>query len=200
MVQGTFVSHLPPYTLFTEPAIHLSELRIVLLGWRMSGKKFSRQHHPGKGGISDWASNIWVFRGAGCSGRATAHCWTYQEDGQPLRSTLQRWRNWRKLTVCLCVPQPHAFLLVVPAGVCFKEVERRTTEEHMGMLSETVWRHTMVLGDHAIEQHNESEGEALQWLIEKCVFNNMNKTRSQSYWRRRNWWQRTEVATPEIRI
>lgn len=64
--------------------------------------------------------------------------------------------------MCLCVPQPHAFPLVIPAGVCFKEVERRTAEEHMGMLSETVWRHTMVLGDHAIEQHIESEGEALQ--------------------------------------
>lgn len=58
----------------------------------------------------------------------------------------------------------------------------------MKLLGERVWRYTMVLftcgdylGKKTIEQHIEREGEALQWLIDKCryryhVFNNKHKS------------------------
>ena len=48
-------------------------------------------------------------------------------------------------------------------------------QEHLELITDTVWAHIIVLfnfgdwlGDTTIEQHIESEGEALQWLVEKC--------------------------------
>uniref|UniRef100_A0A3B4XHF0 AIG1-type G domain-containing protein n=1 Tax=Seriola lalandi dorsalis TaxID=1841481 RepID=A0A3B4XHF0_SERLL len=60
----------------------------------------------------------------------------------------------------------------------------------MKLLGERVWRYTMVLftcgdylGGKTIEQHIESEGDALKWLIERCknryhVINNKEKSNS----------------------
>ncbi|KAI4887354.1 hypothetical protein NFI96_023035 [Prochilodus magdalenae] len=82
---------------------------------------------------------------------------------------------------------PHCILLVIPADTSFKEQQRKVIQENMSFLGEDVWRHTIVLftwgdilGDVTIEQHIESEGEALQWVVEKCgnryhVFNNEEK-------------------------
>ncbi|XP_036793410.1 GTPase IMAP family member 8 [Oncorhynchus mykiss] len=78
-------------------------------------------------------------------------------------------------SVSLCPPGPHAFLLVIPISAPFSEGDLKAVEEHLGLLTEKVWRHTMVLftwgdwlGDRAIEEYIEREGEALQQLVEKC--------------------------------
>lgn len=67
------------------------------------------------------------------------------------------------------------FLLVVRAALSFKEANKRTTEQYLQLLGDCVWNHTIVLfttrgwmEDVDIEQHVESEGDALQWLVEKC--------------------------------
>ncbi len=82
---------------------------------------------------------------------------------------------------------PPALILVIPIDTSFRNDQKRIIEEHMASLGEDGWKHTMVLftwGDRfpdvSIEQHIESEGEALQWLIEKCrnryhVFDNTDK-------------------------
>ncbi|KAF4107777.1 hypothetical protein G5714_012141 [Onychostoma macrolepis] len=69
----------------------------------------------------------------------------------------------------------------------FQEEQKRITEQNISILGDDVWKHTIVLftwgdkfKDISIEQHIESEGEALQWLIEKCrnryhVFDNTDK-------------------------
>jgi len=92
-----------------------------------------------------------------------------------------------KLNASKCPPGPHVFLLVIPIDSAFSVEHRTTVEQHMKLLGERVWRFTMVLftcgddlGEKTIEQHIESEGKALKWLIEKCgnsyhVFNNKDK-------------------------
>uniref|UniRef100_A0A673MQF3 AIG1-type G domain-containing protein n=1 Tax=Sinocyclocheilus rhinocerous TaxID=307959 RepID=A0A673MQF3_9TELE len=57
----------------------------------------------------------------------------------------------------------------------FKETERKAVQGHLDLLGERVWSHTIVLFTHgdslldtSIEQHIESEGQDLQWLLDKC--------------------------------
>ncbi|KAI7795829.1 putative GTPase IMAP family member 8-like [Triplophysa rosa] len=45
----------------------------------------------------------------------------------------------------LCLPGPHAFLLVIPADLAFPSVYRITVEEQLKFLSKEVWRHIIVL-------------------------------------------------------
>uniref|UniRef100_A0A8C1MBM7 AIG1-type G domain-containing protein n=1 Tax=Cyprinus carpio TaxID=7962 RepID=A0A8C1MBM7_CYPCA len=90
-------------------------------------------------------------------------------------------------SVSECKKFPNAMLLVIPADTTFQEEQKRITEQNMSILGDDIWRHTIVLftwGDRfkniSIEQHIESEGEALQWLVEKCrnryhVFDNTDK-------------------------
>ncbi|XP_042077320.1 GTPase IMAP family member 8 isoform X2 [Haplochromis burtoni] len=92
-----------------------------------------------------------------------------------------------KLNASKCPPGPNAFLLVIPIDSAFSVEQKTSVEEHMKLLGERVWRYTMVLftcgdylGEKTIEEHIESEGQALKWLIEKClnryhVFNNKDK-------------------------
>ncbi|KAK7129802.1 hypothetical protein R3I93_019442 [Phoxinus phoxinus] len=78
-------------------------------------------------------------------------------------------------SVYLCPPGPHAFLLVVRLDRSFTEIYRRAIEEHVELVGEDVWNHSIVLftfgdwlGDTTIEHYIESEGKALQWLVERC--------------------------------
>lgn len=78
-------------------------------------------------------------------------------------------------SVSLCSPGPHALLLMVRVDRSFTETYRRAVQEHLELITDTVWAHIIILfnfgdwlGDTTIEQHIESEGEALQWLVEKC--------------------------------
>ena len=87
----------------------------------------------------------------------------------------------------LCDQGPHSFCFVIRADASFTEEHKTSVQQHLSLLGERVWNHTMVLftrgdwlGDTTIEQFIESEGEHLKWLIEKCgnryhVLNNKNK-------------------------
>ncbi|XP_016378495.1 GTPase IMAP family member 4-like [Sinocyclocheilus rhinocerous] len=92
------------------------------------------------------------------------------------------------LSVSLCPPGPHAVLLIIRVDYMFKETERKAVQGHLDLLGERVWSHTIVLFTHgdslldtSIEQHIESEGQDLQWLLDKCgnryhVLNNQNRS------------------------
>lgn len=77
--------------------------------------------------------------------------------------------------VSLCSPSPNVIVLAVPLDTSFTDEQRRVTEGNMRLLGQRVWRHVIVLftfgnvlGDKTIEQHIESEGKPLRWLVEKC--------------------------------
>ncbi|KAL0155946.1 hypothetical protein M9458_050209, partial [Cirrhinus mrigala] len=92
------------------------------------------------------------------------------------------------LSVSLCPPGPHAVLLIIDVSSRFKETRRKALQGHLNLLGERVWSHTIVLFTHgdslldtSIEQHIESEGQDLQWLLDKCgnryhVLNNQNRS------------------------
>ncbi|KTF95119.1 hypothetical protein cypCar_00050203, partial [Cyprinus carpio] len=92
------------------------------------------------------------------------------------------------LSVSLSPPGPHTLLLIIRVDIGFKENERKVLQGHLDLLGERVWSHTIVLFTHgdslldtSIEQHIESEGEDLQWLLDKCgnrylVLNNQNRS------------------------
>ncbi|XP_062374554.1 GTPase IMAP family member 9-like isoform X2 [Sardina pilchardus] len=78
-------------------------------------------------------------------------------------------------SVSLCAPGPHAFLLVIPVDTTFTDSDEKSIIDHLELFGDQVWSHVIVvfshadwMGDTAIELYIESEGEALQRLVEKC--------------------------------
>uniref|UniRef100_A0A667Z6A9 Zgc:136870 n=1 Tax=Myripristis murdjan TaxID=586833 RepID=A0A667Z6A9_9TELE len=154
-----------------------NELKILLVGPRRTGKSSFGNTLLGQG-------QVFETRGGGASTAASgiiagrhitvvdAQGWGSSEDSVPKQEKIELLR-----ALDLCGPGgPHVILLVIPL-LDFTEPERRALERRMEILTSWVWRHTMVLftfGDwlkgrgRSLEQHIQSAGPALQWLMEKC--------------------------------
>ncbi len=168
----------------------LSELRIVLLGWILSGKSstgntiFNHEIFPIES-TRKCTSHTGVVNGRSVTVLDTPGWWKYfSSKFNP---------EYTQAAILKSVGQseqmqfPHAMILVFPGETSFKTEQKIIVKEYMATFGEDVWKHTIVLftwGDRfpdiSIEQHIESEGEALQWLIQKCrnryhVFDNSNK-------------------------
>ncbi|XP_076849436.1 GTPase IMAP family member 8-like [Brachyhypopomus gauderio] len=167
---------------------HLSDLRIVLLGYRDAGKSSAGNTILGREEFELKRTAQCVKRQGEVAGRkitvVEAPGWWCDE---PVEESSEILKQEIVLSVSLCAPGPHVLLLVLRVGTTFKDYEKRVLEGHMKLLTERVWSHTIVLftfgdclGDTPIEQHIESEGSALQWMVEKCgnryhVLNNENR-------------------------
>ncbi|KAK3527484.1 hypothetical protein QTP86_023019, partial [Hemibagrus guttatus] len=171
---------------------HLSEIRIVLLGSRNSGKSSSGNTILG---IEEFDFNRvvqCVKRHGEVAGRkitvVEAPGWC---SDRPVEESTKLLKQEIVLSVSQCPPGPHAVLVVVNGDRAFTEKDRQILAGYLSLLGDKFWSHTIVLftfgdslGDTSIERHIESEGQALQWLVEKCrnryhVFNNMTMDNSQ---------------------
>lgn len=92
----------------------------------------------------------------------------------PLEETPMLTKQQIELSVSACPPGPHVFLLIIRLDSPFTKTQQRTIEEHLCLLGEKVWKHTIVLfisgsqlEDSNIEQRITQE-KALSCLIERC--------------------------------
>ncbi|XP_051232532.1 GTPase IMAP family member 8 isoform X4 [Dicentrarchus labrax] len=163
------------------------EIRLILIGGRWAGKSSSgntilREERFECGRTRTIQSEV---RHGDVDGRklivVDAPGWN---SSLSLTEIPERDKQTFKLNASKCPPGPNVFLLVIPIDCAFTAEQKRIVEEHMKLLEKRVWKYTMVLftcgdflGKRTIEQHIESEGDALKWLIERCrnryhVFNN----------------------------
>lgn len=175
-----------PHSLFLLPEVHrLTEMRILLLGHKASGKSSSTRTILGGEEPNTKTSQCLRSRGEVGGVMVTVT----EAPGWWSNYMVKDTPNLNAEEVVLGVsPGPHAVLLVVRLDTPFTGTSRRAVEQRLLLFrSEDVWRHSMVLftfGDHLgerpIEKHMEGEGEALRWLIEKCgnrvhVLNNKDR-------------------------
>lgn len=160
---------------------------MVLLGYRRSGKSSTRNNIFGKENIDLKRTSQCVKTQSEVAGKVitvldTPGWWKTLA----ARDTAELDKQEILRSTCLCPPGPHALLLTLRLDLPFKGEEMKSLVEHMGLLGERAWNHTILLfthgdllGDLTIEQYIESEGKDLNLLIAKCrnryhVLNNKN--------------------------
>ncbi|KAJ0058040.1 hypothetical protein NL108_007257, partial [Boleophthalmus pectinirostris] len=153
-------------------------LRLVMVGAQWSGKSSA--------GNTIMKRNEFMLR----PGRATEYCEVRHCAVTNRRLTIVDSPGWLynnslsnscemdvfeiKNSINMCLPGPHAILLVVSLSSAFNDPYQKALQEHMSLFSDYVWKHTIVvftrgdwLGSKPVEERIESE-EGLVWLVEKC--------------------------------
>uniref|UniRef100_A0A4W6ENH8 AIG1-type G domain-containing protein n=1 Tax=Lates calcarifer TaxID=8187 RepID=A0A4W6ENH8_LATCA len=155
------------------------ELNVVILGSKSSQKYLVGNIILGTNAFDavDITSDCEKREGQVCERRVTLVKTPGWLPGYRLCDTPGLFKTEMILGVSLCPPGLHGFILVINAELPFRGVHKKATEEHLHHCfgEKVVWRHVIVLftfgdalGNKTIEQHIESEGQPLRWLIEKC--------------------------------
>ncbi|KAI2663185.1 GTPase IMAP family member 4 [Labeo rohita] len=148
-----------------------SELRIVILG--------------NAGEDSNKAIKS-VLNCENLTGEEDGLCTLYKSEQAGRKISVVEAPGWDKLSipdrikgeivrsVSLCHPGPHALLLVIPVKTLSEETsveEIKAAETHMELLSERVWKHTIVLfvcDDGEKEPANKKHIHSAEKILEKC--------------------------------
>lgn len=147
----------------------VSQLKIVLLGGRNSGKSSVGNLILGK-------EEFVTRERTSCSRRLglAARRWLTVVDTPgwwcdfSARDTSMLVKREITSSVSLCSPGPHAFLITVKPSSVFSEKRRRAVEEHVGLLGEEVWSYCMVVFTSEVGCKRKEEQPGLRWLTEKC--------------------------------
>ncbi|XP_024120675.2 GTPase IMAP family member 8, partial [Oryzias melastigma] len=170
--------------IFKEERQSLSELRVVLLGQKGSGKSVAGNRILFMEKFEESLDTACIKKDNEDQRVSVKH----QGDFDGVKVSVVEAPGWYKDTkapdwlkhevhrsVSMCDPGPHAFLLVVPVCKSFTEKDLREFVELLKPFTEKVWAHCMVLftwgdwlGKHSIEDHIVREGKALQELLVKC--------------------------------
>ncbi|XP_077463721.1 GTPase IMAP family member 8-like [Stigmatopora argus] len=151
----------------------LNEVRILILGEKMSGKTtaanciLQRKVFPAQpnDGCLAWEAEVTgrrvtVVDTPGWQG--VAEC-TWEKDNKIVKG------------LTLSLPGFHAILLVISLDMKFNEVNKEMLVDHVKLFGDNVWDHTMVLFsnvdtlvDRSLEEFIEREPKALHSLIDMC--------------------------------
>ncbi|XP_056156435.1 trichohyalin [Lampris incognitus] len=160
---------------FSKGPRRLPELRLVLLGERETGKSSTGNTLLGYPGLFQMGTvtEECVRQQAEVSMRLVTVVDTPGWEGGISGPTPERVKREIVGSVAFCLPGPHALLLTLRVDTLVRVGHVR---EHLELLGEGVWRHTILLFTHGdqlregvgIEQHIQSGGRDLQWMLERC--------------------------------
>ncbi|XP_065820803.1 uncharacterized protein si:ch211-214j24.15 [Labrus bergylta] len=193
MAEERFMRVKKQRALMRERLQPVTDIRIVLIGAKGSGKTstintiLNRESAMSQRRTAQCVARTGVVFGRQLTVVDTPGWWmNYFSDETPVFDQREM-----VLSLSLCPPGPHVFLLVIRVDRAFTETYRRAAEEHLQLIDRRIWSRVMVLfsfgdwlGDTTTEQCIESEGKPLQWLVERCgdryhVLN--NKTKGDGY-------------------
>lgn len=150
-------------------------MRLVLLGERETGKSSAGNFILGRDGFfqAGVVTEECVRRQAEVAMRLVTVLDTPGWEAGITGGTTERVKREIATSVALCPPGPHALLLTLRVDTL---VVSGHVREHLELLSEGLWRHTILLFTHGdqlregvtIQQHIQDGGRDLQWLLEKC--------------------------------
>lgn len=168
-----------------------TDMRIMIIGPRWSGKSSTGNTILGRP-----LFECGPARSPQCevrSGSAGGHSLTIVDvpgwSDIPMTKTSAANKQYFKLSWTKCLPGPHVLLLTIPLDKAFTKDQGQYVQEYLSLLGDQVWRHVVVLFTRwdyldkktTIDDHIESEGEALKKILQKCqnrfqVFDNKNNT------------------------
>ncbi|XP_041961290.1 GTPase IMAP family member 7-like [Alosa sapidissima] len=170
---------------------NLSDFRIVLLGNREAGKSSAGNTILGREEFDPDVRTLQCVKRQGeVAGRQVTVVDTPGWKDYDLNISIDSPKLLKQeivLSVTLCPPGPHAFLLVIHENMTFTDAERNATSNHLSLLGHGAWKHSLVLFIHetpAEEKAFEVKAKMLQQLVKRCgnryhVLNNNNKDDTQ---------------------